>query len=82
MMVAHTTNGNDVMSSNASNVYDTIQSISSMVLNIIQTTVTTQKELAGSMWNMLPWKNFSAQITKNKVTGRKDAARISKLFSW
>jgi murein DD-endopeptidase MepM/ murein hydrolase activator NlpD len=79
-------NSNDysnVASTNASgNVYDSIQAISSMVLNIIQTTMTAQKQLArGNTWNISPLSNVSKQIpiTKHEVTVRKSAINKYKL---
>ena len=79
---------NNVASTNASssNVYDSIQenikTISSMVLNIIQTTMTAQKQLAGgNTWNISPLSNVSKQIpiTKHEVTVRKSAINKYKL---
>jgi hypothetical protein len=79
---------NNVASTNASsNVYDSIQenlfqTISSMVLNIIQTIMTAQKQLAGgNTWNISPLSNVSEQIpiTKHTVTVRKSAINKYKL---
>ncbi len=79
---------NNVASTNASssNVYDSIQenikTISSMVLDIIQTTMTAQKQLAGgNTWNISPFSNVSKQIpiTKHEVTVRKSAINKYKL---
>jgi Peptidase family M23 len=78
---------NNILSNNASDAYYSIQenlfqSISSMILDIIHTTMTTQKQLArGSKWNnILPWSNFSEQTTtKHKVTVRKNAINKYKL---
>jgi murein DD-endopeptidase MepM/ murein hydrolase activator NlpD len=85
-MVDNKCKDNNFTSTNAStNVYDSIQenlfqTISSMVLNIIQTTMSAQKQLAGSTWvNMLPLYNFSEQITKETVTERKNAINKYKL---
>ena len=77
----------NVPSNNVSDVYYSIQenlfqSISSMVLNIIHTTMTAQKQLAGgSKWNnILPWSNISEQLTtKDKATVRKKAINKYKL---
>jgi murein DD-endopeptidase MepM/ murein hydrolase activator NlpD len=77
----------DTNNSNASDVYHSIQenlfqSISSMVLNIIRTTMMAQKQLTGgSTWNNISsWPNLSEQITtKNKTTVRKNAINKYKL---
>src|SRR5919198_711685 len=79
---------NNVASTNvSSNVYDSIQenlfqTISSMVLNIIQTAMTAQKQLAGgNTWNISPLPNVSKQIpiTKHELTVRKSAINKYKL---
>jgi murein DD-endopeptidase MepM/ murein hydrolase activator NlpD len=84
-------NSNDdknVASAKASNnVYGSIQenlfqTISSMVLNIIQTTMTAQKQFAESnTWNIPPLSNISEKIptTKHKVTVRRSAINKYKL---
>jgi murein DD-endopeptidase MepM/ murein hydrolase activator NlpD len=84
-------NSNDdknVASAKASNnVYGSIQenlfqTISSMVLNIIQTTMTAQKQFAESnTWNISPLSNISEKIptTKHKVTVRRSAINKYKL---
>lgn len=84
-------NSNDdknVASAKASNnVYHSIQenlfqTISSMVLNIIQTTMTAQKQFAESnTWNISPLSNISEKIptTKHKVTVRRSAINKYKL---
>jgi murein DD-endopeptidase MepM/ murein hydrolase activator NlpD len=77
----------DTYNSNASDVYHSIQEnlfqgISSMVLNIIRTTMMAQKQLTGgSTWNNISsWPNLSEQITtKNKTTVRKNAINKYKL---
>jgi murein DD-endopeptidase MepM/ murein hydrolase activator NlpD len=77
----------DTNNSNASDVYYSIQdnlfqNISSMVLNIIRTTMMAQKQLTGgSTWNNIsPWSNLSEQITtKHKTTVRKNAINKYKL---
>jgi murein DD-endopeptidase MepM/ murein hydrolase activator NlpD len=79
---------NNVASAKASNnVYGSIQenlfqTISSMVLNIIQTTMTAQKQFAESnTWNISPLSNISEKIptTKHKVTVRRSAINKYKL---
>ena len=79
---------NNIASTDASsNVYGSIQdnlfqTISSMVLNIIQTSMTAQKQFTGgSAWNNSPLSNVSEQLTKtkNKVTTRKSAINKYKL---
>jgi murein DD-endopeptidase MepM/ murein hydrolase activator NlpD len=80
---------NNVASTNArSNVYESIQenlfqTISSMVLNIIHTSMIVQKQLArGSNWNISPLSNFSSEqiTTKHKeVIARKSAINKYKL---
>jgi murein DD-endopeptidase MepM/ murein hydrolase activator NlpD len=77
----------DTYNANASDVYYSIQdnlfqNISSMVLNIIRTTMMAQKQLTGgSTWNNISsWPNLSEQITtKNKTTVRKNAINKYKL---
>jgi murein DD-endopeptidase MepM/ murein hydrolase activator NlpD len=78
----------NVASAKASNnVYGSIQenlfqTISSMVLNIIQTTMTAQKQFAESnTWNISPLSNISEKIptTKHKVTVRRSAINKYKL---
>src|SRR5918996_46226 len=74
---------NNVASTNAnSNVEDSIQgnlfqTISSMVLNIIQTSMNAHKQFTGgSAWDNSPLSNTSEQITKTK---RKTTTNISAL---
>ena len=77
----------DINNSNTNDVYYSIQknllqSISSMVLNIIRTTMMAQNQLTGSStWNNISsWPNLSEQITtKNKTTVRKNAINKYKL---
>src|ERR671910_1364075 len=80
---------NNVASTDASsNVYGSIQdnlfqTISSMVMNIIQTSMTAHKQFTGgsSAWNISPLYNVSEQIpkTKPKVTTNKSAINKYKL---
>jgi murein DD-endopeptidase MepM/ murein hydrolase activator NlpD len=74
---------NNVASVNANwNMQENLfQTISSMVLNIIQSSMNAQKQFSGtSTQNILPLSNFSEQTTKHmKVTGRKDAVNKYKL---
>jgi murein DD-endopeptidase MepM/ murein hydrolase activator NlpD len=77
--VASTKTRNNMYDSTHENLF---QTISSMVLNIIQTTMTAQKQLAESnTWNIPPLSNISEQIptTKHKVTVRNSAINKYKL---
>ena len=83
-MVNNYNPGDNVPSNDASDAYysmpeNLFQSISSMVLNIIHTSMTAQKQLAGgSKWNnILPLSNISQTTAKHK--GRKNAVNKYKL---
>jgi murein DD-endopeptidase MepM/ murein hydrolase activator NlpD len=64
-------------------IQENIQTISSMVLNIIQTSMTAQKQFTGgnSAWDISPLYNVSEQMTKtkHKVTTNKIAINKYKL---
>jgi murein DD-endopeptidase MepM/ murein hydrolase activator NlpD len=64
-------------------IQENIQTISSMVLNIIQTSMTAQKQFTGgnSAWDSSPLYNVSEQMTKtkHKVTTNKIAINKYKL---
>ena len=79
--------GNSLAPADANtNVYNSMQenlfqSISSMVLNIIQTALTTPMQFAETnKLSVLPLSNISEQLTKHKVvTGKKNAVNKYKL---
>ena len=81
-MVDNNSNDDNNVASTNSIQENLFQAISSMVLNIIQTSMTAPKQFAGgTIWNFSPLSNVSKQIpiTKHEGTVRKSAINKYKL---